>query len=106
MNIETWLQLRREGRLSTMPFGMQTAFASCGDIYLSFYIGENGSGNGGAIRYYSSADNSLVETGHGIGDGLFSKDDGNGDGLGIMHTHENDGNYRHRTYFSDPFVSG
>lgn len=68
MNLEQWLQFRREGRLAAMPLGMQTAVGASGDEIVCNDKLENGYGNG-------------HEHGYGYGDGWEYLDgDGDGDG--------------------------
>lgn len=93
MNLERWLQLRREGRLSAMPLGMRVAMASCGDTAVPFdmfsdgfrALNGDGDGNGfiavdGVGYGYGYGDE--IGNGHGGGDGYV---DGQGGGFIILH---------------------
>lgn len=86
MNLERWLQLRREGRMAAMPLGMPTAMAACGNLreisYISHAIRKsNGFGflDGGGL---GDGYNKGIATIHGDGNGWgFMDGSGFGDGF-------------------------
>lgn len=106
MNLEQWLQLRREGRLSAMPLGMQAAMAAFGDeseianfskegdLYKNFYQDlvtsqhwtEDGHGNS-HCRYdihYDTGDGTGNGTEYGMDPpGVGGSEKGNGAGNGM-----------------------
>ena len=51
MNIERWLQARREGRLSAIPLGMLAAMTSSSDENAPFDMFLDGHGNGLGLMY-------------------------------------------------------
>lgn len=93
MNIDQWLQLRREGRLAVMPLGMSVAMAACCDLNNVSNI----CGNGEAYPWSTFIlDFRECEIFFGNGDpGCF---DGNGFGKGSMYYKDGHG-YGDGEYF-------
>lgn len=71
MNLEQWLQLRREGRLAAMPLGMRMAMSAFGDMCSIGIYNYDDLGQGSGW--------SFPENGCGYGDG-FVGNSGNGHG--------------------------
>lgn len=94
MNLDRWLQLRREGRLSIMPLGMRTAMAAFGDQWSVFdmFVSGNGGGyggeGGGYIRRFGDGFGNTHGDGYGNGHGAMA---GHGVGDGGLHE-DKDGN--------------